>query len=79
MRVYVDQMECTGSGLCEMHVPEVFSLDDQGLATVLGADGDQLPDGGAAAGGVEVRADLEVAVRDAVSACPGGCIIAVDD
>ena len=79
MRVYVDQMQCTGSSLCEMHVPEVFSLDDQGLGTVLGEDGGLLPDGGAPAGGVEVRADLEAAVRDAVSACPGGCIIAVGD
>ena len=79
MRVYVDQLQCTGSSMCEMHVPEVFSLDDQGLATVLGADGDLLPDGGVPAGGVEVRTDLEAAVRDAVSGCPGGCIITVGD
>jgi ferredoxin len=79
MHVYVDQLQCTGSSVCEMHLPQVFSLDDQGLATVRGADGELLPDGGLAVGGASVRPGLEAGVRDAVSACPGGCIVAVED
>ena len=79
MRVYVDQLQCTGSSLCEMHLPEVFALDDEGLATVRGAEGELLPDGGMPAGGTVVTDGLEGAVRDAVSACPGGCIVIADD
>jgi ferredoxin len=73
VRVFVDQLACTGSGLCELAVPEVFQLGDDGLATVL--DGDRaLPNGGADEGGVEVPEDLAAAVRDAAAVCPGACI-----
>ena len=72
MRVYVDQVQCTGSMVCEMVAPVVFIMDDEGLATVL-ADGVALADGGAPLG-VAVSADHEALVRDAIATCPGGCI-----
>ncbi len=73
MRVFVDQLACTGSGLCELAVPEVFRLGDDGLATVL--DGERvLPNGGADEGGVEVPDELVSEVQDAAAVCPGACI-----
>ena len=72
IHVYVDQVQCTGSMVCEMVAPAVFIMDDEGLATVL-ADGVALPDGGAPLGAA-VPANHEALVRDAVATCPGGCI-----
>jgi ferredoxin len=74
MKVHVDQFACTGSGQCENAVPEVFALGDDGLATVLNADGEMLPDGGAP-DGVDVPAELVQAVLDAADVCPGRCIV----
>ncbi len=74
MKVYVEQAACTAGGLCEEAVPEVFVLDDAGLATVIEA-GTVLAEGGAPAGGAEVPTGLEERVRDAAAACPGACII----
>ena len=74
MRVRVDQFNCTGSGLCEGLVPEVFAMDGNGLSTVVNAAGELLPDGGGPEG-VEVPAELAATVRDAADACPGRCIM----
>ena len=74
MKVFVEQVACTGGGLCENAVPEIFLLDDNGLATV--REGDRvLPLGGEDEGGVEVPEELVSAVRDAAAVCPGACII----
>ena len=78
MKVYVDQPSCTAGGLCEEAVPEVFVLDDSGLATVIEA-GAPLAAGGMDAGGVEVPRGLEARVRDAAAACPGACIFCDED
>jgi ferredoxin len=72
MRVYVDQLDCTGSGQCELLVPAVFVVLDDGLATVLDG-GTSRPDGGAG-DGVSVPPELAAKVRDAADVCPGGCI-----
>lgn len=74
MRVFVDQLSCTGAGQCELIAPEIFVVGDDGLATVKDATGAILPDGGAD-GGVEVPAALEAQVRDAADVCPGACIL----
>ena len=76
IRVYVDQIQCTGSMVCEMVAPAVFVMDAEGLATVL-ADGVALLDGGAPLGAA-VPSHQETLVRDAVATCPGGCIHVVE-
>ena len=77
MRVRIDQFNCTGSGLCEGLLPEVFAMDASGLATVVDAAGQLLPDGGGLEG-VDVPLELAPTVRDAADACPGRCIECVE-
>ena len=77
MRVYIDQLECTGSGQCEMIAPELFVLLDDGIATVRDAGGAPMPDG-AMKVGVAVPIDLEAKARDASDVCPGACIYCID-
>ena len=77
MRVFVDQVDCTGSGQCEGIAPEVFVVGDDGLATVIDPDLGPLPDGGAGAG-AEVPAVAEARGRDALDVCPGACIHRLD-
>jgi ferredoxin len=74
VNVYVDQLGCTGAGLCEGAVPEIFAMGSDGLATVVAPDGTYLPRGGAPEG-VEVPPELVQAVRDAADVCPGRCIM----
>lgn len=74
MRVWIDQEECTGSGLCEAIEPDMFVMGADGLAAVLDADTD-LP----ATGAVTVRPECEREVLDASRACPGRCIRIEDD
>ena len=76
IRVYVDQVLCTGSMVCEMVAPDVFIMDTEGLATVL-AEGIAQPGGGAPIGTV-VPNDQVKLVMDAVATCPGGCIHIID-
>lgn len=38
MRVLVDQVKCTGHGICEELAPDVFEIDDDGIARVLIAE-----------------------------------------
>ncbi len=88
MRVWIDQDQCTGSGMCEDATPDVFFLDDD-LAYVK-EDGAifgetkmfspryALPAG--MAGQARVPAGQEEAVLEASKDCPGECIfILVDD
>lgn len=76
-RVFVDQVMCTGAGVCVSIAPGIFVLDEGGLATVI-ADGSPLPDGGAP-GGVAVEGEGLALARDAQAACPGGCIDVLED
>ena len=76
VRVYIDQDLCTGSMVCESITPQVFAMDDEGLATVI-HNGAALPDGGAPLGTV-VPPDQVALVKDAAAACPGGCIHIVE-
>ncbi len=75
MKVWIDQANCIGSGLCEAIQPRVFAIGDDGLARV--RQGDQVlppgPDHQAA-----VPAEYEADVRDASDSCPGGCIQLAD-
>lgn len=71
MKVWIDQAYCTGSGLCELIEPRVFTVADDGLARVKRGE-EVLPPGEDNA--VEVPAGCEDEVRDASESCPGGCI-----
>jgi ferredoxin len=60
MRVYVDANECQGHTLCNMMLPQVFSLRDE--------------DGHSYVEDEVVPPDLEPSVRKAALACPEGAI-----
>lgn len=73
MKVWIDQLACTGAGQCELLAPEVFVLGDDGLATVRTPDGHAMADGGKSLG-ADVRDGMVETVRDAAEVCPGACI-----
>ena len=77
MRVFVEQGMCTGAGVCEVLAPEVFGLDDRGLASVR-IDGLLAPDGGFPEG-ASVPVEFADLVREAEASCPGGCIVVLED
>ena len=73
MKVWIDQDLCTGDGLCEEIIPEVFIMRDDGLAYV--KEGDKVfDDPGGAAGVAAVPAGDEESVIEAAEECPGECI-----
>ena len=73
MKVWIDQDLCTGDGLCEEICPDVFSLQDDGLAYVKeGAEVQSNPGGSQSM--VDVPNALEDAVTEAAEECPGECI-----
>lgn len=37
MKITVDASLCTGCGLCESSCPEVFKVEDDGIAKVIGS------------------------------------------
>lgn len=55
MKPIVDEDLCIGCGNCEEECPEVFRLEDDGLAHVIMAD---------------VPADMYGCARDAADSCP---------
>lgn len=73
MKVWIDQKKCTGSGLCEMMVPSLFALGEDGLAYVV-QDRQMLTVPGGEKCRAAVSPVLERDVTDAADACPGGCI-----
>jgi ferredoxin len=77
MRVWIDQKLCNGNGLCVSQVPEVFILEDDGLAYV--REGERIfaashgqPE--CAAGKAEVPAELVEAVLEVTEECPLECV-----
>jgi len=83
VKVWIDQDLCTGDGLCAEIAPDVFYLDDDGLAYV--KEGDRYfgqeklfnPKYGHPAGAnglARVPEGQEDAVREATDECPGECI-----
>ena len=78
MKVWIDQDLCTGDGLCEEICPEVFELQDDGLAYVK-QDGVVLTAPAGAQGLALVPAGLAAAVTEASEECPGECIFLVMD
>ena len=59
MKVVVNRDNCIGCGACEAICPEVFSLDDDGLSTVICDDFKNIDENG---------------VQEAVESCPTSAI-----
>ncbi|NNN18600.1 MAG: ferredoxin [Acidimicrobiaceae bacterium] len=73
MKVWIDQDLCTGDGLCEEICPDVFTLQDDGIAYVKD-NGNICNDPGGSAQMAAVPSQLEDAVVEASEECPGECI-----
>ncbi len=58
MYAMVEQDACLGCGSCEAVAPDVFRMNDEGLAEAY----------------AEVTDDLKGAVEEAMEMCPGSCI-----
>lgn len=82
LRVWIDQDLCTGDGLCAEIAPDIFEMDDDGLAYVKEADWPNRfgPGGGSepalkmAEGTAAVPDKLLNDVIEAAEECPGECI-----
>ncbi len=70
-RVWVDQELCTGDGFCAKIAPEQFRMHWDGLAYVVGPDGEMRT---GPAQSVPVIPDLVRSVIAAAVKCPGDCI-----
>ena len=77
MRVSIDQAACQGDCICEVICPQVFVLDETGIAWV--AEGGAVLTGGGADTFASVPGELEDDVRDAVAQCPTQCMRVQDD
>ena len=66
MRIKLDRPRCDGFGVCGLHAPEVFSLDEWGYATLVDRTG-------------AVPARHEPQVRKALASCPVQAITTLDD
>ena len=60
MKAIVKKEACIGCGACASIEPEVFVIDDEGMATVVGA---------------EVPEDKVTSAKEAVESCPTGAIV----
>jgi ferredoxin len=68
VKVWIDELQCTSSGLCEVISPEVFAIEADGLAHLRRSDD---PAGRRI---YTVPAHLENEVQEAADQCPGECI-----
>lgn len=77
MRVSINQKACQGDCICEVICPQMFVLDETGIAWVA-PDGVVVQPGGPSAFGA-VPAEFEDDVRDAADQCPTGCMTLSED
>ena len=76
-KVWIDQNLCTGDGLCSEICPDVFIMQDDGLAYV--KDVDFIHNNPGMHDGLATIPDgLEDAVKEAAEECPGECIFIED-
>jgi ferredoxin len=64
MRIAVDQVKCTGLGLCEAAAPGVFEIDEDGGLLVLVE---------------EISQDQVIDVQAAIAACPTNALTLVGE
>lgn len=73
LKVWIDQDLCTGDAMCVEHVPQVFTILEDGIAYC--RQGDKLfNDPGGPAELALVPLELEDGVVQAAAECPGECI-----
>ena len=72
MKVWIEQDLCTGDGLCAEIAPDVFVMEDDGLAYVAEA-GVRIPGEGADALASVPDGQID-AVIESADDCPGECI-----
>lgn len=72
LKVWIDQDICTGDALCTEIAPEIFEMNDDGLAYVK-QDGVMQTEGKKSAL-VDVPAGQEALAAEAAEPCPGECI-----
>ena len=77
MRVSISQGACQGDCICEVICPEVFVLDEAGIAWV--AEGGVAVKPGGSETFAKVPAHLQDDVRDAYEQCPTKCMLLEDD
>lgn len=66
MRIKLDRTVCDGFGVCAIHAPELFSLDEWGYATLADRTGTVPP-------------AREAGVRQALASCPVKAITTLDE
>lgn len=71
MKVSIDQLQCTSSGLCEVIAPDIFVIRGDGLAHLVEEKDLSL---GGPLFECSVTPGREDAVREAAEQCPGECI-----
>lgn len=59
MKAYVEKEECTGCGNCEQICPQVFEMNDEGVADVIAE---------------ELDVETLKCAKEAVEDCPVDCI-----
>ena len=64
MKVKVNKDVCIGCGACQAIVPEVFEIEDDGLAI---------------AKDIEISDDIKEDVIDAIEGCPTGAISEIEE
>ncbi len=68
MKVKIDQLLCTGDGLCENIAPDVFTVLGDGLGYIIdGVDATRATS--------VIPSKFEQAVIEAAEQCPGECIL----
>ncbi len=77
-KVWIDQDLCTGDGLCTDIVPELFGLNDDGLAYVKDSDGELMVEPGRSGSLANIPAGNEELAVEAAQECPGECIFVTD-
>ena len=78
-RVWIDQDLCTGDGICAELAPDVFHMQDDGLAYVKeagarGLDAAGKPTHAGALGTVAIPLGVFEPVIESAEECPGDCI-----
>ena len=75
--VWIDPDQCTGAGLCVDQCPDLFVVREDGIASLVGTDGEPVEEQGPAGISPVPRRLHDQALAAALS-CPGECIFLED-
>jgi ferredoxin len=76
--VWIDPDQCTGAGLCVDQCPDLFVVLEDGIACLVGADGQPRTEEVGAAAVMPVPRGLVDEALAAALSCPGECIFLED-